>query len=108
MNKIPGLSSIPLLGALFKSREERKNRTELIVLVTPEITKPLEAGEAAPEPVMPREFMGPATPADKKQSSVTDKPVTQADTSATEKPADPKKQKAGKKGIFKGIFAKKG
>ena len=51
MSKIPGLASIPLLGALFKSREERKNRTELIVMVTPEITKPLEAGEPAPTPV---------------------------------------------------------
>ena len=46
MNKIPGLASIPLLGNLFKSREERKNRTELMVMVTPEVTKPLEAGRA--------------------------------------------------------------
>jgi pilus assembly protein CpaC len=35
MNKIPGLASIPLLGMLFKSREERKNHTELIDMVTP-------------------------------------------------------------------------
>lgn len=76
MNKIPGLASIPLLGNLFKSHEERKNRTELIVMVTPEVTKPLEAGEPAPIPVMPREFMVPVTPADKRSSTDrVDKPV---------------------------------
>ena len=59
MNKIPGLSSVPLLGQLFKSRSENKSRTELVVLVTPEIVDPLNPGEALPLPVMPREFMGP-------------------------------------------------
>lgn len=65
MGRIPGLASIPLLGHLFKSREERKERTELVVMVTPEITQPLDA--PAPTPVMPREFMGPLKPEDMKQ-----------------------------------------
>ena len=109
MNKIPGLSNIPLLGALFKSREERKNRTELIVLVTPEITKPLEAGEPVPGPAMPREFLGPVVPAEKQSSTKSDKPVTQADTTPADKQTDPiKKQKAAKKGVLKSIFARKG
>jgi pilus assembly protein CpaC len=68
MNKIPGLSSIPLLGALFKSREERKNRTELVVVVTPEITRPLQPGEAAPLPAMPREFMRPIVPGEERSA----------------------------------------
>ena len=46
MSKIPGLANIPLLGALFKSREERKNRTELIVMVTPEVTQAAGAGRS--------------------------------------------------------------
>jgi pilus assembly protein CpaC len=76
MNKIPGLASIPLLGNLFKSHEERKNRTELIVMVTPEVTKPLEAGEPPPIPVMPREFMVPVAPAEKRSSTdPVDKPA---------------------------------
>jgi pilus assembly protein CpaC len=68
MNKVPGLSSIPLLGILFKSREERKNRTELVVVVTPEITRPLQPGETAPVPTMPREFLRPLVPGAEKSS----------------------------------------
>jgi pilus assembly protein CpaC len=71
MSKVPGLASIPLLGAIFKSRDERKNRTELIVLVTPEVTKPLAAGEPAPIPVMPREFMAPVVPLEKGSTEPT-------------------------------------
>ncbi|HYL74169.1 MAG TPA: pilus assembly protein N-terminal domain-containing protein [Bryobacteraceae bacterium] len=57
ISKIPGLSSLPILGNLFKSKEVDRNNTELVVLVTPEITVPLQPGEAKPAPVMPREFM---------------------------------------------------
>ena len=61
ISKIPGLSSLTILGNLFKSKEVDRNNTELVVLVTPEITMPLAPGEAKPMPVMPREFM--VTPA---------------------------------------------
>ena len=33
--KVPGLSSIPLLGRLFQSSEKSKDETELIVTITP-------------------------------------------------------------------------
>ena len=59
MNKIPGLSNIPILGALFRSRSETKAKTELVVMVTPEVVKPLLAGDTKPLPVMPREFLQP-------------------------------------------------
>jgi pilus assembly protein CpaC len=36
--KIPGLANIPILGALFKSKKETKTKSELLVMVTPEIT----------------------------------------------------------------------
>ncbi|HEX6896353.1 MAG TPA: pilus assembly protein N-terminal domain-containing protein, partial [Bryobacteraceae bacterium] len=62
MAKIPGLASLPILGNLFKSRELDKNNTELVVLVTPEITMPLQPGEAKPIPAMPRDFLTPITP----------------------------------------------
>ena len=65
MLKIPGLAHIPILGALFKSRQENKSKTELIVMVTPEIAYPLQAGDAKPIPMMPREFMPALTPAAK-------------------------------------------
>jgi len=64
VSRIPGLSSIPILGNLFKTKETDRNNTELIVLVTPEITMPLQPGESK-GPIMPREFMmTPAPPSD--------------------------------------------
>jgi hypothetical protein len=59
MTRIPGLSSIPVLGALFKSRSEQKSKTELIVMVTPEVVEPLNATDPKPVPVWPSEFLGP-------------------------------------------------
>jgi pilus assembly protein CpaC len=70
MSRIPGLSNIPLLGNLFKSKEERKQRSELIVMVTPEITRPINPGETAPSITYPRQFMGPVAPEDRQNSSV--------------------------------------
>ncbi len=35
INGIPGLKEVPVLGALFKSKEFQNERTELVVLVTP-------------------------------------------------------------------------
>ncbi|MFN7922644.1 MAG: pilus assembly protein N-terminal domain-containing protein [Bryobacteraceae bacterium] len=60
--RIPGLADIPILGALFKSKSTTKSKTELIVLVTPEIVDPLNPGDPKPMPVMPVEFLGPAVP----------------------------------------------
>jgi pilus assembly protein CpaC len=95
MSKIPGLASIPLLGTLFKSREERKNKTELIVLVTPEVTKPLEPGDKVPMPPMPREFLTPIIPAEKRSANdPAEKRQQQAAKPKTEKKA-------------KGFFARK-
>ncbi|MBI4891599.1 MAG: pilus assembly protein N-terminal domain-containing protein [Acidobacteria bacterium] len=57
--KIPGLSSIPLLGQLFKSRNENRAKTELIVMVTPEIVEPVAAGDPKLNPNLPGEFLHP-------------------------------------------------
>jgi pilus assembly protein CpaC len=62
MSKIPGLSSIPLLGSLFKSRTENRSNSELIVLVTPEITTPYSASDPRPKIEFPREFMEHSVP----------------------------------------------
>lgn len=58
IQRIPGLANIPVLGVLFKSRSERKSKSELVVLVTPELTQAIEGADAT-IPVMPREFMAP-------------------------------------------------
>lgn len=57
--KVPGLADIPLLGALFRSRQQNRSKTELLVIVSPEITHPLEAGQPLPGPEMPRDFLPP-------------------------------------------------
>ena len=39
--KLPGLGDLPVIGALFRSKAERAERTELMVLVTPRLIRPL-------------------------------------------------------------------
>ncbi len=57
LNKIPGLGDIPFFGKLFQSKALNKNNSELLVLVTAEMVRPIPAGQPAPEVKMPREFM---------------------------------------------------
>jgi pilus assembly protein CpaC len=59
LSRIPGLADLPILGNLFKSKSLSKSTTELIVMVTPEITMPLQAGDPKPNIVMPGEFLSP-------------------------------------------------
>jgi len=40
VDAVPGLSRIPLLGELFKSRSFRNRRTELVIIVTPYLVTP--------------------------------------------------------------------
>jgi pilus assembly protein CpaC len=56
-NKTPILGSLPIFGALFKSKTEKKQRTDLLVIVTPEITNPLGKTDATPNLYMPRDFL---------------------------------------------------
>jgi pilus assembly protein CpaC len=39
INGLPGLSTLPVLGALFRSRDFQNNQTELMVMVTPYIVR---------------------------------------------------------------------
>ena len=39
INGFPGLMQVPILGALFKSRDYINNQTELVVIVTPYIVR---------------------------------------------------------------------
>ena len=43
----PGLRSLPVLGALFSSREYQQNQTELVVIVTPYIARPVHEQQLA-------------------------------------------------------------
>lgn len=45
IDKMPGLGDVPVLGALFKSNGWRKNETELVIIVTPYLVKPVSEDE---------------------------------------------------------------
>jgi pilus assembly protein CpaC len=61
INKIPLLGDIPILGKIFRSRSLQKNNTELIVLVTPELVRPIPEGQPTPELNYPKAFMEKTT-----------------------------------------------
>lgn len=56
---VPFLSKIPIIGNLFKSRSGNQTRTELMVLVTPHLVRPLNPDEVPPLPTMPEKFLPP-------------------------------------------------
>jgi pilus assembly protein CpaC len=62
LEKIPGLSAIPLLGKLFQSRSVNKSRNELLVLVTPRVVQPLTSGQVPAGPAFPVPFLEPSAP----------------------------------------------
>lgn len=45
VDKLPGAGDIPVLGALFKSNGWRRNETELMIIVTPYLVKPVSDSE---------------------------------------------------------------
>ncbi|WP_245445032.1 type II and III secretion system protein family protein [Pseudaminobacter soli (ex Li et al. 2025)] len=47
MNGLPGLAKIPVLGTLFRSRDFVRNETELVVIITPYLAKPVARNELA-------------------------------------------------------------
>ncbi|MCW8917650.1 MAG: secretion system protein, partial [Gammaproteobacteria bacterium] len=43
-DQLPGLGDIPILGALFRSSRFKRQETELVVIVTPRLVKPVVGG----------------------------------------------------------------
>jgi pilus assembly protein CpaC len=54
---IPILGSLPIIGNLFKSKSERAERTELMVLITPRLVRPLNPDEVPPLPTQLNKFL---------------------------------------------------
>ncbi len=44
---LPGLSKVPVLGALFRSRDFVRNETELVIIVTPYLSRPVARNDLA-------------------------------------------------------------
>ncbi|MBP1857915.1 type II and III secretion system protein family protein [Rhizobium herbae] len=45
MSGLPGASKIPILGTLFRSKDFIRNETELVIIATPYLVKPVARGE---------------------------------------------------------------
>jgi pilus assembly protein CpaC len=56
-SKIPFIGDIPILGKFFQSKTKTRNNTELMVIVTPEIIRPIPAGQPVPIPNFPVPFL---------------------------------------------------
>jgi pilus assembly protein CpaC len=59
INQMPGLGNIPILGALFRSRQYQSQETELVILVTPYLVQPTHGTIA-----VPTDFSEPASDAE--------------------------------------------
>ncbi len=60
INQFPGLGDIPILGALFRSRDFQTEETELVILVTPYLVNPSPANSIA----VPTDFSAPSSDAE--------------------------------------------
>jgi pilus assembly protein CpaC len=101
LSKIPGLASLPVLGKLFQSRSVSKDNSELLVVVTPEVVRPVPAGVELAGPQMPKPFLkgapttAPRTPpisvtGDVSVKSLQDTiPVEQLEAMKAQTPATP-------------------
>jgi pilus assembly protein CpaC len=48
LNKYPGLGDVPILGALFRSTKFQRDESELVIIVTPYIVRPVSTQLATP------------------------------------------------------------
>ena len=57
MTKIPGIGDIPILGYLFRSKAAQKNRTELVVMITPQLLQEGSVGVTRDLPRMREPYL---------------------------------------------------
>jgi pilus assembly protein CpaC len=57
LSKIPGLGDIPFFGKLFQSTSVTRNNSEVLIIVTPELVRPIPAGQPLPALDMPMPFL---------------------------------------------------
>jgi len=59
--QLPWIGDVPILGALFRSSDFQKEETDLVIIVTPRLVKPLRPGE---NPATPLDATAPANEAE--------------------------------------------
>lgn len=70
VSKVPGLNELPVLGALFRSQNFQRNETELVILVTPYLVRPVSDKRMA----TPRDGYKPPTDLDLVLRGMTERP----------------------------------
>ena len=108
IKKYPGLGDIPVLGTLFRSSQFQKSETELVIIVTPHLAKPLDPENISlptDQFVEPTEleffFHGKMEGERKKENAASIKPVTSEAEAGT-----PQKADIGMDGAFGHIIPK--
>jgi pilus assembly protein CpaC len=71
INKVPGLNELPILGALFRSTQFQRNETELVILVTPYLVRPVSDKRLA----TPRDGYTPPNDAEMVFRGITERPM---------------------------------
>ena len=74
---VPVLSKLPIIGNLFKSKSERAEQTELMVLVTPRLVRALDPDEVPLLPTRPEDFIDPTDEKKPKPPGMEDGPEGQ-------------------------------
>lgn len=74
VRQFPYLSNIPIFGELFKSEEFRRNETELVIIVTPYVVKPVAADDL-PLPTDPLTRSRPGAAAGQEATAALTGPV---------------------------------
>jgi pilus assembly protein CpaC len=72
---IPILSKLPVIGNIFKSKSERAERTELMVLITPRLVRPLNPDEVPSLPTRSKSFLPPIPAGGGKDGGTVDGPA---------------------------------
>jgi pilus assembly protein CpaC len=70
VNKVPGLGEVPVLGTLFRSTQFQRNETELVIVVTPYLVRPVTEKRIA----TPRDGYVPPNYADMVLGGRTERP----------------------------------
>jgi pilus assembly protein CpaC len=102
-SKIPGLGDIPFFGKLFQSRSVSRNKSELLVVVTPELVQLIASGSKLPELQEPRPFLkeGAAATPDGNPPAAARLPVeTQIPWELTAGEGDGERNSASNRGAF--------
>ena len=69
-SKIPGISNIPVLGKLFQTKSVSRSNSELMVIITPELVRPIPANQPVPDLNYPSQFMNKNSPISMSQPGI--------------------------------------